>query len=60
MSALVYNTIRKFVLNLNSQNDNTVDLKALKSQAQNNVVNIKLRSTDITRDQRFWDMAVPS
>ena len=55
MSALVYNTLRKFVLNLNSQDDNTVDLKV-----QNNVVNIKLRSTDITRDQRFWDMAVPS
>lgn len=60
MSALVYNTIRKFVLNLNSQSDSAVGLKTLQSQAQNNVVNIKLRSTDITREQRFWDMAVPS
>ncbi|WP_371372370.1 hypothetical protein [Sporomusa aerivorans] len=59
MSALVY-TIKK-VLNFNSQDDFTSSKNSLKAaQTQTNVVNIKARSTDITREQRFWDMAVPS
>ena len=59
MSALVY-TIKK-VLNFNSQDDFTSSKSSLKTaQTQTNVVNIKARSTDITREQRFWDMAVPS
>ena len=61
MSKLVYNTIKKLVLNLNSQRDSHVSKNTMKKQVKpNNIVNIKSKSLDITRTQRFWDCAVLS
>ncbi len=59
MSKSTDNSIIDFILKPNNQ-DCQVSKNTIKNELKKNDTSVKFEFPDITREQRFWDKAVPS
>lgn len=60
MSKSTDNSIIEFILKPNSQCECQASKNTIKNEFKKNDTSVKLKFPDITREQRFWDKAVPS